>query len=342
MPIKKTNPDVVGGSGGGGNPPLKPDTDPEDQTLGSGSTTTSVTFSAANGGSGSSTPSVSIQGTPGSGASLSGSGLGPYTISGLTDGEVINVICEHTDDDTGDAQVVQNSALVCVSNPPAGVTEVLEFDGINYDFTTSGPGTHTVNGYTIDYYENGTVTQCEFINGVLTVASNNGSYPILIIDIGEDVYEDEYTCHVLMDITTEDTSVSNYFLSVQTNDTNASANKQYQTLAGFSGSLTNLRARYANSSTAFVNSSPDRTITNITTTTTLITTRWDVGRMDCSYEQGVTSIPTDGDIPDNNSAEILVDLNGDQTKENYRFIRFLPTAQVGEYQIKVFRGVVLR
>ena len=101
---------------GGGNPDLVSGGAPTNGSQAKASGTTSsdaITFQAPTGGSGASTPSAALAHVVGSGASLSGSGLGPYTVNSLEDGDVVTVTCTHTDD--GDGQVVKDVAVVDVA-----------------------------------------------------------------------------------------------------------------------------------------------------------------------------------------------------------------------------------
>lgn len=126
------------------------------QDKASGTTSSdAITFQAPTGGTGSSTPSVALSHITGAGASLSGSGLGPYTVSSLEDNDFVRVTCTHTDD--GDGQVVEDVAVVKVAPTPAGSTgwtTIHEFDPSGGDVTdvtvTKG------GGATIVYASDGT------------------------------------------------------------------------------------------------------------------------------------------------------------------------------------------
>ena len=100
-----------GGGGGGGNPDVTPGADPARQDLSAGVTSATVTFNAAAGGTGAFAYTTSLSKPVGSGATISaGSGLGPWTVSGMMDGEAFVVILTATD--TGDGQVANNCALI--------------------------------------------------------------------------------------------------------------------------------------------------------------------------------------------------------------------------------------
>ena len=70
---------IRGSAGGGGNPDVVPGANPARQDLAAGTVSAQVTFVAPTGGSGSGFSFGAVLSKPsGSGASLSGSGLGPY------------------------------------------------------------------------------------------------------------------------------------------------------------------------------------------------------------------------------------------------------------------------
>jgi len=113
------NSDVTGfgidiGGGGGGGADVTPGADPARQDLSAGATTATVTFNAAAGGTGSFAYTTSLDKPLGSGATISaGSGLGPWTVSGMGDGQAF--VVNMTATDTGDAQIANSCALLDVS-----------------------------------------------------------------------------------------------------------------------------------------------------------------------------------------------------------------------------------
>jgi hypothetical protein len=135
--------DNLGAGGGGGNPDVVPGANPARKDLVTGTTSTTVTFAAPTGGSGSGfTYGATLSKPVGSGAGLAGTGLGPYTISSMADGESYGVIFTATD--AGDGQVANNFGLVDVATAltqPAAflipnVTESI--DNITVDFVDNG------------------------------------------------------------------------------------------------------------------------------------------------------------------------------------------------------------
>jgi len=119
MPIIPCFDPSTGASGGpapsGGTTPYTPlaaSADPAAQSLATGSTSSAgVTFSAPTGGSGSYTYSAALVQHVGTGATLSGSGVGPYTVSSLKDGDLVSVVLTSTDAGSV-AQAVTNQAQI--------------------------------------------------------------------------------------------------------------------------------------------------------------------------------------------------------------------------------------
>ena len=134
---------TAAGAGGAGNPDVVPGADPARQDLATGTTSTTATFVAPTGGSGSGfTYGATLSAPTGSGAGLAGTGLGPYTVSTMADGESYGIIFTATD--SGDGQVANNFALIDVATAqtqPAtflipNVTEAIQV--IDVDFFTDG------------------------------------------------------------------------------------------------------------------------------------------------------------------------------------------------------------
>jgi hypothetical protein len=113
-----------GGAGGGGNADVVPGANPARQDLAAGTVSAQVTFVAPTGGSGSGFSFGAVLSKPsGSGASLSGTGLGPYTVSGMANDQSFAVIFTATD--TGDGQIANNFGLIGVSSATITPTNFL-------------------------------------------------------------------------------------------------------------------------------------------------------------------------------------------------------------------------
>ena len=95
------------------NSPLVAGAAPARQDKVTGTTSTAITFAAFSGGSGSVAYSSALSKPASSSASLSGTGLGAYTINGMVDGEGYSVKLTATD--SGDNQVAAVSCVVTVA-----------------------------------------------------------------------------------------------------------------------------------------------------------------------------------------------------------------------------------
>ncbi len=180
--------------------PLAPGANPADQTLPRSATSTTVTFNAPSGGSGGYSYSASLSHVVGSGATLSGSGLGPYTVSSLQPGDVVEITLEITD--TGSTtQIVyeycvisvqgtynplvaaaapadQNLAATATSSAPASFTAATGGSGA-YSYSASlvqvvGSGA-TLSGSGLGPY---TVNNLEFSDVVEVVLTTTDTGPV--------------------------------------------------------------------------------------------------------------------------------------------------------------------
>ena len=88
---------------------LKPGLDPANKSLDAGATSTAVTFNAPSGDTWTAVPSM-VQVT-GVGATFSGTGLGPYTVSNLDNGDVVQL---HIQFNGTGGDVVRNSCVIHV------------------------------------------------------------------------------------------------------------------------------------------------------------------------------------------------------------------------------------
>lgn len=95
-------------------PPIAPGAAPAREDNAAGTTTSGgTTFNTPTGGSGSYTHVATLSAPVGSLASLAGTGLGPYTISTMADGESYTITLTSTDDNT--ANEVKQTAIVSVA-----------------------------------------------------------------------------------------------------------------------------------------------------------------------------------------------------------------------------------
>jgi hypothetical protein len=328
-------------SGGGGNPDLVSGGAPTNGSQAKpGGTTSSdaITFQAPTGGSGSSTPSAALAHVVGSGASLSGSGLGPYTVSSLTNNDVVTVTCTHTDD--GDGQVVKDVATVSVAGGAGGGVAypdtLLDWSASSETFA-AGAGAYTIGGLSVTYSLAGTSgpTSIGLVNGVLTVVCGASEEAYLVVDLGVDVTDETVVAYCTSDsVSAGGSSAILFMLSTGTNIGNAA--NQFQASVGHAGTETTILVREANSPSNFTNIE-SLSVTDISTTPTRICLTWDGASGTYSYDQGSATLPTDGDNLATTGANVNNDGSGAVTRQNRRYVHlWIKTS--GTYRI----GAALR
>jgi len=166
------------------NAKLVPTANPANQAKASGTTSSDgITFTAPTGGSGASTPNVVLTQAVGTGATLSGTGLGAYTVNNLEDGDVVYLTCTHTDDDGDDSQTIVNTCIVSVAAAAGSAFEAIatwDFTDVT-NHTLSGAGTINDSGASkiVDYNVftiNGSPTQTfQVVDGTGLTWSRTGS-----------------------------------------------------------------------------------------------------------------------------------------------------------------------
>lgn len=317
-----------GPSSGGGNPDLVSGgaATNGNQALAAGTTSSSaITFQAPTGGSGSSTPSVALDQTNGTGATLSGSGLGPYTVSTLEDGDICRVTCTHTDD--GDGQVVKDVAVIAVGNP-AGVSypvALLDWSSSSETFA-GGEGAYTIGGLSVTYSFDGTSgpDSIDLSSGVLTLEITNPNKVYFVIDLGEDVTDETVVAYVTSTGVAAGT-VTAVLLKVSSGTTIGNAANQWQAAVGHGGSETLIRFREANSASGFTNVETP-TVTDITTTPTRVSLWWHGASGEYSYDQGDATLPTNAAHLGTIGASVINDSSAALARQNRRYVHLLVQA----------------
>ena len=175
---------------GGGGPsfysPLVPGPNPADQDLPRSTTSTTVTFSAPSGGSGSYSYSAALTHVVGTGATLSGSGLGPYTVSGLQPDDVVEVTLTITD--TGPTtQVVYKYCVISVQGGylPLQAPGAPADQNLAATATSSSPASFTAaTGGSGAYSYAATLTQTVGTGATLS-GSGLGPYTVNALEFGD-------------------------------------------------------------------------------------------------------------------------------------------------------------
>lgn len=184
------------GTGTGGSvDPVEPPA-PASESVAAGGSLAAVTFGAfTDAGGRISSYSATKTNVVGSGT-ISGSGLGPYTISGTADGEVIAIELDALDSG-GDilATAAYTGAIAAASGGGASLEENLDTTGLSdYDFTTTGgtggtggEGNHALGtpggDWVVDFGGTSGATQLEVISGEIEYTATASDYTWLHIPL---------------------------------------------------------------------------------------------------------------------------------------------------------------
>ncbi len=311
--------------GGGGNPDLVSGGAPTNGTQAKPSGTTSsdaITFQAPTGGSGASTPSVALAHVVGSGAGLTGSGLGPYTATGLADGDVVTVTCTHTDD--GDGQVIKDVAVVSVATV-AGVAypdTLLDWSGSSEAFA-AGEDTYTIGGLsaTLSYVGTAGPDAISLSSGLLSFTMSGANSASLIVDLGVDV-TDEIVMAVIAIASMVANTTSGILFKLSSGTNTGNAVNQWQASIGHAGNETQIRFREANSTTNFINVETP-TVTDVSTTPSRVALVWHGASGSFSWDQGDATLPTDGANLTNTGSSVINDAGGSVGPQDRRYLHLL-------------------
>jgi hypothetical protein len=316
---------ATGAGGGGGNPDLVSGGAPTNGTQAKAAGTTSsdaITFQAPTGGSGASTPSVALAHVVGSGAGLTGSGLGPYTATGLADGDVVTVTCTHTDD--GDGQVITDVAVVNVATV-AGVAypdTLLDWSASSETFST-GEDTYTIGGLstTLSYVGTSGPDAISLSSGLLSLTMSGANSASLIIDLGVDV-SNEVVMAVIAIASVVANTTSGILFKLSSGTSTGNAANQWQALVGYNGTETQIRFREANSTTAFINIETP-TVTDVSTTPTRVGLVWHGASGSFSWDQGDSALPTDAANLTNTGSSVINDGGSSVGPQDRRYLHLL-------------------
>lgn len=146
---------------------LVPGAAPARQDLAFGTTSANITFNAFSGGTPPYSYSAVLVKASGSSASLAGSGLGPYTVSGLVNGEAVEVVLTATDAGSP-AQVATSSAFIHVA---ASITGSLTAPSPSPSAFQNAAGVSTLGPVTLGSFSAG-VTLASQVG-----TSDNGAAP---------------------------------------------------------------------------------------------------------------------------------------------------------------------
>ena len=280
------------GSGGVGATLLTAAADPTAQTgLAAGTTSVNIgSFTAPSGGTAPYTASVALSQSEGSGASLSGTPPGDYTVSSLENLDECLVECTWTD---ADNNVTFNTCPVSVlAAAAAGLVSLVDWTSTSEAFA-GGEGDYTIGGLScrLDYRGGVGPSAFAMTNGeiVTTIAEGNSAY--LRIDLGIDVSKIPYLL-VFCCQNVGDDSGSNVILQVADDNTIIHNSNHFQILLG-SPSDTELKQRECTASTpSFTTVNALTGLTDVTTTPTRMMLQVFGHHVQASYDQGTYALPT--------------------------------------------------
>lgn len=333
------NLDEVPAAGGAATPLLVLAAAPADQPLSSGSTASAaITFGTPTGGSGTYSYAATLDKVGGAaGASMSGSGAGPYTVSGLSDGDLTAVRMTITDTVTG--QTADQAVVVGVATA-AGVSleNYLDFSGVTYDFLTTGgtggsggEGPHTVNGHSVElsYNGGGAPDVCRIVDGEFEIDNDTAQErTVLFFDLGEDVSQDVVLAYWAFQAEQPSESYNCLLMVSESGNTGSYPNQngRYQVLCGdklyapAGANDTAFGARIADSASTFRNISADVAVLDLTANPLRIALRIDGAGVHGTWDQASTALPTDGKELANDFPEFMVDQGGTITPANSQYL----------------------
>ena len=328
------SPTVTGSIAGGGSvAPVEPPASTF-EAVSAGGSPASKTFSAfTDTGSRISSYSASVTNAVGS-TTVSGSGLGPYTFSGSTDGDSFALELDALDGSGNVLATAVHAVDVAASVGGSTLSALAEFAGVNYDFLTTGgtsgtggEGPHTVNGYSFTLSFNGTSgpDSLAFVSGVLQHTGNvSTKQAYLILDLGSDVSDVPY----VVNLSTSNLGASagqSFIYRIAEHSTPGAQDDTMGALFGWvaSGNLaddTAIMFREAASPTSYYTVQQVTGLTDITTTPTRTASHVMGGAICISYDQGTAALPSDGRVLGTALTQHVAIGNRVATPQNRRYL----------------------
>jgi hypothetical protein len=250
--------------------------------------------------------------------SASGSGLGAYTYSSHSNG---NSYVHYLDGRDAAGNILATAVHAVDIAAAGGVQSLLDWSGTSHNWLTAGEGSHTVGGKTVvlDYSTGSAPSTLSMTSGVITFVGDNTHRGYLIIDLGEDLDDGAWIAYMSIDGATNSESTVTAIMKISSNQTVGNAANQYQTLIGNGGTNTALLEREANGASSFTTAN-NRTVTDITTTPTLLGCQVMGGAMLSCYSQGSATLPTDGQLFGTIGPKSYHDGGSAQTTQNRRYL----------------------
>ena len=290
---------VEGGGGGGANPqPVTPPA-PTSQSVSAGGSLSAKTFGSFTDPDSRIDNFVSSVTNASGSASVSGSGLGPYTFSSTANGDSGTLSLTARDASNNPLATATHSFRIAASAGGITLADLVDFSGTSYNFLTTGgsggsggAGAHTVGGLsvTLDYRGTSGPSALAMSSGTISCTLASGKKAYLIIDIGADVDDSPWVVNGVATNVASGGSNASIFWQVADDTTIPHNSKHFQWLLGTTGVTTLLERECTSSSPAFTNVNT-RTITNYTTTPTRMQGIILGDYVQLSFDQGTASLP---------------------------------------------------
>lgn len=327
--------DAVGGGDSTVTPPS-----PTSESVASGSNFSAKTFGAFTDPDGIIASYQAVTTNSTGTASWSGSGLGAYTpTSSAGDAGTLSL---NAKDSGGNIVATAVHSYDRAAAAAGGLTSLIDWSSTSESFA-SGETTYTVGGLSVTLDYNGTSgpSSLSMTNGVISFTGNVGSNQgYLVIDLGEDLDDGAFVVYVSTENVAFNGSSSSFVFKVADNTTVGNALNQYQTLLGFSTSpaaVTKFREReWTGGTPTTVN---DRTITDLTSTPTLMGIQVLGSSYLPCFSQGSATLPTNGALFGTIGPKSFNDGSGANTPQNRRYVHLHlienATVRISAYRLKV-------
>ena len=272
---------------------LTPVTPPSDTTqkVAGGATPSNHTFGAwTDPGNLINSYSARITNASGSTSIASGSGLGPYVVTGFTDSSAYALALNALDVGGN----VLGTAIRDVTGTVAGggaMVSLLDWSDISEAFA-AGEGDYTIDGLScrLDYRGTSGPSSIDMTNGEIVVELDEGDIAYLRIDLGLDVSEIPYILVFgCTDVGAD--SGSNLILQNADDNTIIHNSNHFQMLLGQSSGTKLLERECTSSSPSFTTVNSITGLTDIKTTPTRMMMQVFGSHVQASYDQGTYALP---------------------------------------------------
>lgn len=248
-------------------------------------------------------------------ASWSGTGLGPYSATS-SDGDA-GTLSLNARDSGGQTVATAVHSYDRAAAAAGGLVSLLDWSSTSEAFG-SGAGGYTVGGLSVTLSYNGTAgpTSLSMTNGVISFVGSISAQAYLVIDLGVDVDDGAFVVYVSAENCAHDGSNTTMLWKISDNATVGNANNQYQVLLGFPN-VTSMRDREWTTGAQNINL---RTITDMTTTPTLMGAQFFNRSVLGCVSQGSATLPTNGALFGTVGPSGYNDGSGSGAPQNRRYL----------------------